>query len=249
MADIFISYARPDREKIASLSAALEQAGWSVWWDRHIDGGSAFARAIETELDASKVVVVAWSQAALQSDWVKDEAATARDQGKLVPVSLDGAGAPLGFRQYHVIDLATWNGESSTPGFTDLLRSLEARLHGTSPLPPRSAAPVAAGRPAATRTRSLALGGLALVALLGVGSLLLRGERPGSDAPAATVTGSAVSAAGSEPDMARDKSIAVLPFANRSARPDDAYFAAACTTTCWRSCRGSGTCASPRAPR
>ena len=43
MADIFISYARGDREQIATLSAALEQQGWSVWWDRHIDGGSAFA--------------------------------------------------------------------------------------------------------------------------------------------------------------------------------------------------------------
>ena len=43
LADIFISYARGDRERIADLSAALEQHGWSVWWDRHIDGGSAFA--------------------------------------------------------------------------------------------------------------------------------------------------------------------------------------------------------------
>lgn len=79
LADIFISYARPDRNKIAPLSAALEQAGWTVWWDRHIDGGAAFARAIEMELEASRAVVVAWSQAAVQSDWVKDEAAAARD--------------------------------------------------------------------------------------------------------------------------------------------------------------------------
>ena len=66
MADIFISYARGDRERIATLSAALEQQGWSVWWDRHIDGGSAFAQAIESELQASRAVVVAWSKAALQ---------------------------------------------------------------------------------------------------------------------------------------------------------------------------------------
>ena len=240
MADIFISYARPDRDRIASLSAALEQAGWTVWWDRHIDGGSAFARAIEKELEASRAVVVAWSQAALQSDWVKDEAATARDQGKLVPVSLDGAVAPLGFRQYHVIDLSAWNGESSAPAFADLVRSLEARLGGGTPLPPRSVTPPTpptaeqAGRPAATRPRNFALAGLALLGLLGVVALVLRGEAPGSDAPVTTATGSgsaavtasaAAPAASAEPEAARDKSIAVLPFANRSARAEDAYFA------------------------
>lgn len=86
LADIFISCARPDRSKIAPLSAALEQAGW-----------------------------------------VKDEAASARDQGKLVPVSLDGTSAPLGFRQYHVIDLSAWNGEPSVPAVADLLRQAYSR--------------------------------------------------------------------------------------------------------------------------
>lgn len=64
MADIFLSYARPDREKIELLTAALERAGWSVRWDRHIDAGAAFAKAIAAELNASRVVIVAWSQAA-----------------------------------------------------------------------------------------------------------------------------------------------------------------------------------------
>ncbi|MGL6223969.1 MAG: toll/interleukin-1 receptor domain-containing protein, partial [Steroidobacteraceae bacterium] len=155
MADIFISYARPDRSRIAPLSAALEQAGWSVWWDRHIDGGAAFARAIETELEASRAVVVAWSQAAVQSDWVKDEAASARDHGKLVPVSLDGTSAPLGFRQYHVIDLSAWNGEPSAPAVADLLRSLDARLGGATSPPQSVAIPLptehSAPRPTASR--------------------------------------------------------------------------------------------------
>ena len=138
LADIFLSYARPDREKIASLAAALEQAGWSVWWDRHIDGGAAFANAIETELNASRVVIVAWSQASLQSDWVKDEAATARDQGKLVPVSVDGAVAPLGFKQYHVIDLATWHGDASAPAFAIAVLPFADRVQPGSPREPAS---------------------------------------------------------------------------------------------------------------
>ena len=221
LADIFISYARPDRDKIAPLSAALEQAGWTVWWDRHIDGGAAFARAIETELEASRAVVVAWSQAAVQSDWVKDEAATARDQGKLVPVSLDGTVAPLGFRQYHVLDLSAWNGEPAAPAMADLLRSLETRLRNAAspaPLnatPPAVAAPVARP-PQASGNRRVVLAGLALIVLLGVAAFFLRGERPAGDAPASAAQASTATI---------DKSIAVLPFADFSAARDQEWFA------------------------
>ena len=225
MADIFLSYARPDRDKIGFLTAALERAGWSVWWDRHIDGGAAFARTIEAELDASRVVIVAWSQASLKSDWVKDEAATARDQGKLVPVSVDGAVAPLGFKQYHVIDLSTWNGDPSAAAFADLMRTLEARMQGGTPSPPREAAPAQVaetGRRKPSRTRGLVIGALALAALAGVTAYVMRDEHPGANTPATTATGTA--GAGAQPGV-RDKSIAVLPFANRSARADDAYFA------------------------
>jgi hypothetical protein len=52
LADIFVSCARLDRDSIAPLSMALERAGWTVWCDRQIDGGAAFAWAIETELGA-----------------------------------------------------------------------------------------------------------------------------------------------------------------------------------------------------
>ena len=203
----------------------MARAGWSVWWDRHIDGGAAFAKAIEAELNASRVVIVAWSQASLQSDWVKDEAATARDQGKLVPVSVDGAVAPLGFKQYHVIDLSTWNGDSSAPAFADLMRTLEARMQGGTPSQPREAAPAKVaetGRGKPLRTRGLVIGALTLAVLAGVTAYVMRGEHSGANAPATTATGSA--GAGAQPGV-RDKSIAVLPFANRSARADDAYFA------------------------
>jgi TolB-like protein len=229
LADIFISYARADRDKIGPLTSALEQAGWSVWWDRHIDGGAAFARAIEAELNASRIVIVAWSQASLQSDWVKDEAATARDQGKLVPVSVDGAVPPLGFKQYHVIDLSSWDGDPAAPAYADLLRTLEARMRGGTPPQPRQGAPAPVaepGRGKASSTRGLVIGAVALAVLAGLMAFLMRGERPRGDAPTAAAAGSAATpGASTQPGGVRDKSIAVLPFANRSARADDAYFA------------------------
>ncbi|HIG41413.1 MAG TPA: toll/interleukin-1 receptor domain-containing protein [Gammaproteobacteria bacterium] len=48
--DIFISYASPDRTRVAPLVAALENEGWSVWWDRKIDAGTAYDREIQNAL-------------------------------------------------------------------------------------------------------------------------------------------------------------------------------------------------------
>ncbi len=36
MADVFLSYASQDRERIVPLVKALEADGLSVWWDRDI---------------------------------------------------------------------------------------------------------------------------------------------------------------------------------------------------------------------
>ncbi|NOX96384.1 MAG: TIR domain-containing protein, partial [Alphaproteobacteria bacterium] len=44
MPDIFISYARADRDRIEMLSSALERKGYSVWWDRDIAGGAEFSK-------------------------------------------------------------------------------------------------------------------------------------------------------------------------------------------------------------
>jgi hypothetical protein len=75
MADIFISYATVDRPFARRLADALEACGWSVWWDhRSLRGGQHFDRVIEEAIRDAKVVVVVWSQASVESGWVRDEA-------------------------------------------------------------------------------------------------------------------------------------------------------------------------------
>src|SRR5688572_27211228 len=116
MASVFLSYDHDDAAKARSIAIALEKAGHSVWWDRHIKGGSQFSMEIEQALNAAAVVVVLWSQQSVGSAWVRDEAAAGRDTGRLVPAMIDGTAPPLGFRQYQAIDLSRWKGRGKTAG-------------------------------------------------------------------------------------------------------------------------------------
>ncbi len=78
MTDLFISYARADRERIEPLAEALEREGISVWWDRRLSGGDEFTREIQARLDEARAVLVAWSARSVDSHWVADEAAVGR---------------------------------------------------------------------------------------------------------------------------------------------------------------------------
>jgi adenylate cyclase len=121
---IFLSYARDDVDAAKELADGLAQAGHDVWWDRHLHGGSRFDREIEEALRNSEAVVVLWSKASLDSAWVKDEAAEARDSERLVPVSIGSAKPPLGFRQFHTIDLGSWDGRGQPEAFSELLEAI-----------------------------------------------------------------------------------------------------------------------------
>lgn len=103
MARIFLSYARADQASAKLLADAIAANGHQAWWDQHIRGGARFAAEIDRELQAADVVVVLWSEAAVASPWVLDEAAEGRDAGRLLPVAIDGCKPPLGFRQFQTI--------------------------------------------------------------------------------------------------------------------------------------------------
>lgn len=206
-ATVFISYARADRPRVAKLAAALAAHGLSLWWDDHLTGGAAFARTIEAELGKADAVVVAWSAAAAGSDWVRDEAAVARDRGILVPIRPDATPPPIGFRQYHAIDFAPWSGSGDAAEVTALTQAIAA-------LTGRDDTPVVA--PARARNRRGAIGGAAavVVALTVAGGLALHRSPPAAIRPAvATVPAAGPAAA----------SIAVLPFANLSGQSRDDY--------------------------
>ena len=146
MADVFLSYAREDRRLAHQLADRLGEAGFSVWWDRYIPGGADFGAEIEREIKAAKSVIVLWSQVSQSSKWVRDEAACARDENKLVPLRIDDALPPLGFRQVHAIDFSGWKGSLNAEPFEALLQSLGRMLDPGRAGDASSAPPAATNR-------------------------------------------------------------------------------------------------------
>lgn len=150
MASVFLSYVRDDAATARTIAHALEKAGHSVWWDRHIKGGAQYSKEIETALNAAEAVVVLWSERSIDSAWVRDEAAAGRDSGRLVPVRIDDAEPPLGFRQYQSIDFSKWRGRGRSAALHQLMTAVEdcggakaKTSHGVSLSPaPAASAPV-----------------------------------------------------------------------------------------------------------
>src|SRR5262245_42208991 len=88
MADVFISYAKPDRPLASKLAAMLEAEGWKVWWDTSLTIGDDFRNEIMTELGRARAVIVVWTDTSIKSDWVRSEAGRAQADRKLIPVKL-----------------------------------------------------------------------------------------------------------------------------------------------------------------
>lgn len=217
MAHLFISYSRTDRPVIEKLSAVLEAAGHSVWWDRHIRGGAAFAKDIEAQLQKADAVIVAWSSNANESDWVKDEAVYARDKGKLLPLCLADCEAPIGFRQYQSIDFAKWKSDPTAEPVQNLLNAIAETTGGAAPAP---AAPKSIFQKLTSSPVYLGGAAVALLALAAFIVFALSGQGPENltdEQDIAAADNSSVNSA--------DVSIAVLPFADMSPEGNQEYFA------------------------
>ena len=197
---VFLSYARADRARVGKLAEALQAAGIAVWWDTAIETGSRFSADIERELNAADVVVVVWSAASVNSAWVLDEAGAGRDRGRLVPVQIDATLPPLGFRQYQATDLAVWKGRASDPKFVALVGAI-MKMAGSE----ATAAPAPTPAPATGPNRRALIGGAAGVAVLAAGGFGAR-KFLGRKADDGTA------------------SVVVLPFANLSGDPAQAFF-------------------------
>ncbi|MHB1897408.1 MAG: TIR domain-containing protein [Metallibacterium sp.] len=131
MADVFVSYARSDKARVAPLVAAIEAKGWSVWWDPEITPGQEFDDQIEAEIDAARAVLVIWTPVSVVSRWVRGEAREAAERGILVPVRFEQARLPMDVRAIHTTDLDGWGGNAASPPAQEFLRALASMIART----------------------------------------------------------------------------------------------------------------------
>lgn len=210
---LFVSYSRTDLDRARPVIELLEQAGFDPWWDGRLEGGENYLQTTETALEKATCVVVLWSATSVGSHWVRDEAQRGRERGCLVPLTIDGTMAPLGFRQVQLLDISTWDGSPGSPEADRILVAVRAKagagqagpaLSSPRPDPARtSPAPPQTGGFALSR-RSVMLGGAGLAG----GAGLLGAWQFG-------LFGSPASAA---------ISMVVLPFTNDTGDPDKKYF-------------------------
>lgn len=189
---VFFSYSRADQPQALPIIEAIEAAGYHVWWDGMLEGGTEFLAQTEAALENAKAVVVLWSRQAVGSHWVRDEATSGRERERLIPLTLDGTMPPLGFRQLQVIDMRKWYKRPEVQD--ELMRGL-AKLHDRDyePIDPAHRFGTTVSEKSAMSRRTLLLAG-GVVAVAGGSFTLL--SLPWSE-------------------RALGRNIAVLPFLNR----------------------------------
>lgn len=151
MAEVFISYSRDDQATVAEIAKAVQDAGYTVWWDKEILPHNSFSDIINEKIGQAKAVIVVWSGKAAASEWVRGEADHARQERKLVQTLIDGRAPPIPFNQIQFADLTGFTAGSDNRNWQMVLASLAVLCRGEegakaplmTPLPPPPVPPPA----------------------------------------------------------------------------------------------------------
>ena len=163
MPDVFISYKREDQEdrgRVTPIARGLEAAGYEVFYDVQVPPGSSWESFLKDKIEAAGCVIVLWSRASVESDWVKEEAELAKNAGKLVPAFVDHVPAPFGFGRVEGAELFDWDGSPEHEEWRRLVAAVAAKLE--RPVPPPPPPPVV---PGPKSRRALVLAALVLLAV------------------------------------------------------------------------------------
>jgi formylglycine-generating enzyme required for sulfatase activity len=152
VADIFLSYSRADRPKAQQIAKALEQEGFTVWWDKILRAGQTYDEVTEGMLRDARVVIVLWSEVSVKSKWVRAEATLGERSSAVIPAMIQDAERPIMFELTQTADLIGWDGdreEGRWKGFVaDIRMAMERRPAAPEAAP--AAVATAASAPDAT---------------------------------------------------------------------------------------------------
>lgn len=126
MPDVFISYARADRDKVRLIAHGLVAEGFDVWWDPAIKPGKKWNDAIRRALDNSAAVVTVWSPKSVKSDWVVAETTHGNARKAMVPVTIKDCTPPIPYNMIQSADLTRWKGDADDGEWMAVLRQVRA---------------------------------------------------------------------------------------------------------------------------
>jgi hypothetical protein len=221
MVDVFISYSRDNKARVALIADAVTRAGYQVWWDAELPPHRSYGDVITEKITTAKAAIVVWSHSSAQSEWVRAEADVARNQKKLIQTAIDDVMPPLPFNQIQYAELGDWQGEEDHSGWRKVKLSLVELCgsRGDAAGPPRAvpipaaplpaAAPVESEQAHAPTRKPLFIGALAIAAVL-VGLMTWKLiDRP-ADAPANIAAEGLASEAGGEAPPAERFTLAAV---------------------------------------
>ena len=108
--DVFLSYSRPNAEKMRRLRADLRAAGLNVWTDENLNIGTpSWKRAVEDAIRRTRSLVVLMTPESKGSEWVERELNSAKAHHKpIFPILIRGNAKnaiPFMLNSYQYIDL------------------------------------------------------------------------------------------------------------------------------------------------
>jgi hypothetical protein len=138
--DVFISFARGDRELAAYLARKLDERGVSAWYDAKLAAEVSTEAEVDTAIRESGIVVLLFSQECNRSERMRRELALADSLGKPVVPFLIEAGPPKGGYLHSLAD-RNWIQAHPEPMMrvdevADLLARLAGQLAVPAPPPP-----------------------------------------------------------------------------------------------------------------
>jgi hypothetical protein len=175
MADVFISFASDDAERVERIHARLVQRGFDVWWMRNLLPGDSPIKTVSRELVVAKNVLLAWSRSAEDSPYVEGEIMHAFGARKLLPVRIEKCSWPAFLSSVQYVDMTPDDDE------VEAWRRIEARLQTprnevSFAVTPRLAVPRSAGPVGKMAFAMVVLALMSAGALEGAYGALLRGD-------------------------------------------------------------------------
>ena len=136
MSGVFLSYSRTDRALAERVVAALRAVGVDVWWDQDMPGVD-WQQELERQVNELSALVVIWTPASTNSEYVRDEARLALSRHKLVNALCGVPAPPFPFDRINGLPIDDWNGRDSHGGWSRLVATVEEHLVKAGAAQPR----------------------------------------------------------------------------------------------------------------